>query len=686
VQLSAPRVLALAFLVAAVVAPSAAAHAVLQRSIPADRSVVQRAPAVVLLSYDDPVEPAPGIAAIRNGGGSVLRGKPRTFGKELIVPLKHGLGDGVYSVRWQVVSADGHETGGVIAFAVGSGNPVAALSAGSSGPGAAVVLNRWLWFLGLLAAAGIAVFQVVVWRPTVGDLDRDAGELEGSERRASSLLLAACFGLALAGALGLLALSHDPESTRFGRVLIAGAALAGIGLGVSLLSFAVRLARPVALLAAVAMLPLPTLAGHALDPGRSRLDVAVDVAHVTSAGVWLGGLLSLLVIAPWAAVALGERRASLLQPLAVRFSSLALAAVALLVASGIWRAVVELSSFSQLWTTGYGRAILVKSALLLLTVGLAARNRLLFLSGPFSKLRLGVLAESVLLLGVVVAVAFLTDLPPGRVVAEATASMPAPPAVSKAGPPALPPRGALVQAQEDGRLAVALAAQRAGPRLRLTATVVAPTGKGVNRRAVRIAGSPAQPCGSGCYRATVPRTALARVSVSGRAVDFRIPPSWPSAEGLMRRATGRFRHLRSVAYVERLASGPGAHLLSHFRLEAPDKLAYTVRGGSEGIVIGTRRWDRSPGGPWRQSATGVLPQPTPIWGGDPQDARLLAQTKRVAVISFLDRSLPAWFTVRLDRRTLHPLSLRMTAAAHFMRHRYTAFNDAPPIRAPGASR
>jgi hypothetical protein len=132
------------------------------------------------------------------------------------------------------------------------------------------------------------------------------------------------------------------------------------------------------------------------------------------------------------------------------------------------------------------------------------------------------------------------------------------------------------------------------------------------------------------------------------------------------------------------------HLLSHFRLEAPDRLSYAVRGGSDGIVIGTRRWDRSSSrARWIPSATGVLTQPTPIWGLRPQDARLLGQTKRVAVVSFIDRSLPAWFTVSLDRRTLHPITLRMTAAAHFMHHRYTGFNDVPRIRPPtgrGASR
>ena len=78
--------------------------------------------------FDDTVIRGPGIAAIRNGGGSVLDGKPRVEGgKTLVIPLRHGLSDGVYSVRWAVISDDGHLESGVLAFAVGLGSPKGAM-------------------------------------------------------------------------------------------------------------------------------------------------------------------------------------------------------------------------------------------------------------------------------------------------------------------------------------------------------------------------------------------------------------------------------------------------------------------------------------------------------------------------------------------------------------------------------
>jgi hypothetical protein len=91
-------------------------------------------------------------------------------------------------------------------------------------------------------------------------------------------------------------------------------------------------------------------------------------------------------------------------------------------------------------------------------------------------------------------------------------------------------------------------------------------------------------------------------------------------------------------------------------------------------VIGGRRWERVRGGAWDETSYSVLPQPTPIWQGPISNAHVLSQTPRDVTVTFLNRRARAWFTVRLDRRTLLPRDLSMTATAHFMRHRYFGFN------------
>jgi hypothetical protein len=140
--------------------------------------------------------------------------------------------------------------------------------------------------------------------------------------------------------------------------------------------------------------------------------------------------------------------------------------------------------------------------------------------------------------------------------------------------------------------------------------------------------------------------------------------------------------LRSVDYVERLASSPQNKVVAEFTLERPNRLEYRIRGGADGIIIGSRRWDRVPGGNWVPSPQETTPQPEPLWAGHFTNAYLLATTPKTYTVSFVKSTGPAWFTLNLDRRTLLPRSLRMTAASHFMTHRYTGFNAAPKIRAP----
>jgi copper transport protein len=677
------RVIRVAFVAAFVtllVPAAAAAHAYLIGSKPADRAVLATAPREVRLEFSEGVRPGPGIEVVRNGGGSVLAGPARAQGRYFVLPLRRGLQDGVYTVRWRALSDDGHTIGGVLAFGVGSGGAVTpSLSAGSTGAGAGQYAARWLFFLGLLVAAGAAMFQLVIWEPTVEE------EAEG-RRRFGLLLPAAGFSAAALGALILLQLTGAGWDTRFGRVMIIGIGIAVAGL----VFLAVPALRRVWEIPALAMLPLPTLSGHALDRGQGVLALVLDVAHVTAAAVWIGGLAA-LALALWA----GEPRLRL--PLARRFSALALASVVLLVGTGIGRALQELDSFSQLWTTGYGRAILVKSGLLVVLVFLAARNRLLFLSGPLTSLRRGVTAEVVLVVGLVVAIAVLTALPPGRTAAAASSRLRPLPAGPTA--PELPPRGSLVLAQESGRLAVALSARPAARgALRLTATVVTPSNTGVDglQLAFGVNGTrgatlePGVPCGSGCYSATaqgVGRPRVVTINFAGETagrVRFPLPQTWPApaATSLVNRASAQFRALRSVRYREELASSPQTKISTLWTQIAPDRLQYVIRGGAAGILIGDTRWDRrGPGGAWVKSAAQPIPAPAPIWPRVPSDAHLLASTKGGYTVSLLDRSIPAWFTIRFDRR-LRPRTLKMTAAAHFMHHAYISFNQPLSIRPP----
>src|SRR5581483_3418927 len=168
--------------------------------------------------------------------------------------------------------------------------------------------------------------------------------------------------------------------------------------------------------AAAVLFVCPTLAGHALDHDQPAVIApAADLLHLGGAAVWLGGVASL------ALARVGTVR---------RFAAYALPAVAVVALGGAARALTELSSASQIWTTSYGRTLVVKTVLFVVVLGLVWLTHRRFLP-----------LQLALLCGLALAVGVLTDLRPGRARSAVSAAAPAIPV-----PPAPPPAHAYVGA------------------------------------------------------------------------------------------------------------------------------------------------------------------------------------------------------------------------------------------------
>jgi methionine-rich copper-binding protein CopC/putative copper export protein len=629
--------------IALVVPAAAAAHANLVRVEPPNGAVLARPPAAVRMTFDDPVQPGPGIAAVRNGGGSVLGGRAHVEARRiLVVPLRAGLPDGDYSVRWSIFSDDGHLESGVLAFAVGLGraSPLPTLAPRATRPGVDSVGARWLFFAGVLGAVGIALFVFLVRVP--------------DDERIPVVLSTA----AVLAALGAAEEVHRVGlSTRDGTALGTGFVIALVVASTAAAATIDRRALRPALLLALPLAVVPSLSGHALDAGLPRVNVVADVVHVLAAAGWIGVLLGLLVV----------RGAD-----ARRAAALALASVVALGLTGVTRAAFELTALSQLWSSGYGRALLVKTGVLGLTLAMGFALR------ASVRRRAGV--ELALVAVLLVAVSVLVELRPGR--NAATGSPVSVRALQPSHAPPPPPPGAVVLARESGSLGVAVAVEAT----RITAIVLSPAGGGLGGLDVRIDGHGTQRCGAGCYvAATAPGTQV-HVAIDGfgatRTVAFVVPAQAPPADALVRRAAATYHALRSVAYQERLASDASHVLVAHWVLERPNRIEYSIPSGAAGIVIGARRWDRTtPGAKWVESSQTPLPQPATQWTYA-ANAHVLARTPRAITVSFVDPTIPAYFTVTFDRRTLRPRVLHMTAASHFMVDRYERFNAEPAIRPP----
>ncbi len=130
------------------------------------------------------------------------------------------------------------------------------------------------------------------------------------------------------------------------------------GAVITVLAFAWRSWTPTlitALLAAASFLPLATQ-GHAGDLDGHNMAVNSILLHTVGAAVWLGGLLLLVLLRGRQDV----DTASLVR----RYSSLAIAAFAVVAVSGVTRSIVALGGWDALWGTPYGWIVLAKVALL----------------------------------------------------------------------------------------------------------------------------------------------------------------------------------------------------------------------------------------------------------------------------------------------------------------------------------
>jgi hypothetical protein len=134
-----------------------------------------------------------------------------------------------------------------------------------------------------------------------------------------------------------------------------------------------------------------------------------------------------------------------------------------------------------------------------------------------------------------------------------------------------------------------------------------------------------------------------------------------------------------------LASGPGVSVTTLYTIRAPDRLAVDIRGGASARIIGTRRWDRPPGGAWLRSATPRLHLPDPFWAPGAVAVHIAGRTPSATELTLALPGGPTFFRLWIGRAGGQVVRLRMIAAAHFMSEREFDQNAAPPVRPPATA-
>lgn len=402
------------------------AHARLTASSPAPGATVPAPLHEIRLEFSEAVEPrytslvllAPSGAAVPTGPLAPAPGSRREFVATL-GPLAE---DGTYTVRWRTAGADGHIIQGSFSFVVeGTAAAAPAPAHSPAAPPATTPLPpehhppaaeiptafqptaplpvavRWLHFLVLLGLVGAVTFRLAIV-PRLHHDPRTAALAAASAAGAWRIALAALGALALVAVARLWVQStalHGPAHawsaehlgtmlrlTIWGRAWLLQMAMA------ALLLSGLLVARPglhhsgrpagwtMAAVAVLGLCVVPGLSGHAAAvPRAPALAVANDALHVLGGGAWLGTLAVLLLVALPAALRTPDTdRLHAAAVIITLFSPLALAAAALVGLTGIVNSLLHLGAPAQLWTTGYGRALLLKLGILATVAALGFYN------------------------------------------------------------------------------------------------------------------------------------------------------------------------------------------------------------------------------------------------------------------------------------------------------------------------
>ena len=429
----------------------ASAHAYLVRTVPSPSTTLNVSPPVVALTFDEAVEPRFAISSVTNAAGrqeatGPVRRSPANP-DTLVVPLRPHLPEGWYLVYWRAISVDGHPVQGAFTFAIGPNEGPQPQFRVPSIAGTAtthrLLVARWAMFLTVMIAIGLFVMRFAIARPLVR-------RVEGTSLRSVSIAMVVFSVLGLIAIPVYLDIATSIDSLRSAfavgalvplfRVTAFGRGYTDMELCFALFCVAAWIAvwvdRPRrehrsiaelmavsgALLAAGAVLVLPGTSGHAGQTAPRGVSLGLDWLHLVSGSLWLGGLVGLLLV--WASLSAGSRVAGLAVTVP-RFSNVAFVSVLVLIGTGVGATIIHLPTVASLWQTSYGKTILLKVALLLGAMLLAAFNLLRTKPhleaaserpelGPpaASMLRRLVTGEAVIVAAAVFAAALLSSLAP----------------------------------------------------------------------------------------------------------------------------------------------------------------------------------------------------------------------------------------------------------------------------------
>jgi copper transport protein len=388
------------------------AHAILLQSDPANSAILKSPPSQVRMWFSEDLNPTFSTAQVISGGNRQRVDTqdahvPSNNSREMDLSLSPNVAPGTYIVIWRTQSADdGHVLSGSFLFSVAAADGTVPQSSGATSipntlgatnaGGANGQLDGPTFFsflmVTLVELGTIFWIGAQLWRMFVPPVEQDESNIfkelrQQEERRFERIfaipVLVITFlanlgvligqGLVIASgkALSLSMLLGLASNGRFGTYWTVREIVIVLALLVAIYTFLAKKRSEIInsaiawinLLLALGLLIAMTLSGHAAATNNNILvfAVLVDWLHLLAASLWVGGMMYIATtyLPTLRGCSLQERTASLLSVLP-RYSPLAITGVIIMAVSGPFNATIHMSSWEQLFSTAYGRALVVK--------------------------------------------------------------------------------------------------------------------------------------------------------------------------------------------------------------------------------------------------------------------------------------------------------------------------------------
>ncbi|MBE7120977.1 copper resistance CopC/CopD family protein [Bacillus cereus] len=405
---------------------SASAHAYVVKSNPTENETLKKAPSVVKIEFDEDIQVSHfNTLFVRDSSGKRVDLKDAHIDKRnkklLEAGLKENLKNGLYSIQWKAISADGHPIQGVIPFQVGlaeAGADDIQVEEMGYVPQIDMIVERGVLYTSFSLFLGVLFFNLIMYK----------GNATPVRSKSKRIIWISLFGIFISLLFNLplqakinadvswleafdpLLLKETLQLSVFVYVWITQMALISMLMIVTyfvvkreeLSSFKVW-SIPIVLF--TGLLGMKAVNSHAYGLKFRDVAVVMDFLHLFAASLWIGGLSSIILL-----LRKEDDKWTMYWDAIKRFSPWATGAVIVILLTGLFNSTFFIPTIHSLFDTKYGLALLTK---ILLFVCMGILGIIHYVKGRMrAQQRLGATLKVEFIIGIIVfvIVAFMTNV------------------------------------------------------------------------------------------------------------------------------------------------------------------------------------------------------------------------------------------------------------------------------------